>query len=79
MQVEEPQIQEEIELSLYKRIKFFARRYSYSWLGFWLQKDYHDIILSLTILTFEVGCSYTRKKANFKVSKNSWGWDWIKI
>jgi hypothetical protein len=49
-----------------------------SWLGVWLEKNYHSYIFSLTFATFEIMLRYTKKESNFKIKKWSWGWDWNK-
>ncbi len=55
----------------FKRTHVWFDRYPWAWFELWLNYDYHNIIFSCTILTYQVGIEYVWKKAKYELKKNS--------
>lgn len=62
-----------------KRLVFFCTRDSWSWLGWSLAWDYHNIIGTVTVLTAQVGLEYVRSKSDLRIKKHSYGWSMIRL
>jgi hypothetical protein len=64
-------------LLLFKRFHLFVSHDPFSWVGWWLRKDYHNVICTITFLTFEIGFEYVWKTEK-EVKKICYGWSLIK-
>lgn len=62
----------------FPRFHLFLTRYEWAYLEFWAKWDYHNIIISCTILTFEVGFVYVWRKTRDDLKKKTIQWCWIK-
>ncbi len=65
-------------LRLANRFVLFAYRYPWSWVGYSIAWDYHNVIASINLLTFQVGFEYVWPKTKSHVRKTQYGWDLIK-
>lgn len=53
------------------RYHLFFTRYPHAWLEFWLKYDYHNYIVSITILTLEIGFEWDWKQSRPNLKKNT--------
>ena len=62
-----------------RRLVIFGMRDPYSWLGWSLAWDYHNIIGSVTLLTLEIGFERARRDCDLRIKKHSYGWSLMRI
>jgi hypothetical protein len=62
-----------------KRLVVFGIRDPWSWLGWSLTWDYHNIIGSVTVLTLEIGFEYVRHECDVQIKKHSYGWSAMRL
>jgi hypothetical protein len=58
----------------FKRLIVFSNRDPWSWGGWSLSWDGHNVIGSVTALTLEVGFEYIRLRNGVEARKRSYGW-----
>ena len=56
------------------RLVLFGSRDPWSWLGWCLKWDYHNIIGTVTVMTLEIGFEYVRRECDIGIKKQSYGW-----
>ena len=52
----------------------FVARDCWTWFGWSLQCDYHNVIGTVTVLTLEIGFEYVRRECDMGIKKHSHGW-----
>lgn len=57
-----------------KRLVIFSTCDPWSWLGWSLTWDYHNVIGTITVLTLEIGFEYARRKCDTRIKRHSYGW-----
>ena len=62
-----------------KRLVVFGTRDPWSYLGWSLTWDYHNIIGTVTVLTVEIGFEYVRRECDMRIKKHSYGWSAMRL
>ena len=55
------------------RFHLWKTRNFFEWAGFFITWDYHNMIINVSLLTYEFGCEYVWKNIENDLKKTTWG------